>query len=184
MDLDREREALREALARVGRGDASALKEVYERTSAKLFGICLRILGEKSEAEDVLQEVYVSVWRGAHGFDAGRGSPITWLARIARNRAIDRVRTRRPGRSEPIDAALNIVDASPSALASLEEAERARRLDECLDELEGPHQAAIRSAFLDGQTYEALARRADVPLGTMKSWIRRALIRLRTCLER
>src|SRR5258708_34300369 len=76
MDLDREREALRDALARVARGDASALKEVYERTSAKLFGICLRILGERSEAEDVLQEVYIAVWRGAHGFDAGRGSPI------------------------------------------------------------------------------------------------------------
>ena len=184
MDLDREREALREALARVARRDAPALREVYERTSAKLFGICLRILGETSEAEDVLQEVYIAVWRGAAGFDAARGSPIAWLARIARNRAIDRVRTRRPGRSEPIDIALDIVDASPSALASLENAESARRLDECLNELDGAHSAAIRSAFLDGQTYDALARRAEVPLGTMKSWIRRALIRLRTCLER
>ena len=184
MDADVQREALARALAQTARGEAAALKEVYERSSAKLFGICLRILGEASEAEDVLQEVYVSVWRGAGGFDAGRSSPITWLAAIARNRAIDRVRQRRPGRTEPLGAAAMIADASPSALSGLEEAEQGRRLSRCLEELEGPQRGAIASAFLDGHTYEALARRAGVPLGTMKSWIRRGLIRLRACLER
>lgn len=184
MEPDAQREALAHALTRTARGEAPALKEIYERTSAKLFGICLRILGEASEAEDVLQEVYVSVWRGAGGFDAGRSSPITWLAAIARNRAIDRVRRRRPGRAEPIGAAGPIADPSRSALGALEDAEQGRRLHDCLGELDEPQRGAIAGAFLDGYTYEVLARQGGVPLGTMKSWIRRALIRLRACLER
>lgn len=168
-DLARERQALCEALSRVGRGEAAALKEVYDRTSAKLFGVCLRILGEPSESEDVLQEVYVTVWRNAAGFDAGRGSPITWLAAIARNRAIDRVRARRPERYAPLDRGLDVADASPSALTRLEGDEDRERLAHCIGELEGPQQGAIRRAFLDGLTYEVLAHEAGVPLGTMKS---------------
>ncbi len=183
MDLDGQREALCLALVRVAAGEAPALKEVYDRTSAKLFGVCLRILGEPSEAEDVLQEVYLSVWRGAAAFSADRASPITWLAAIARHRAIDRLRARRPGRSEPIDAADDVADGAPSALDLLQESEGARRLAGCLGELEGPFQNAIRAAFLDGFTYEALAQRAGVPLGTMKSWIRRSLLKLRACVN-
>jgi RNA polymerase sigma-70 factor (ECF subfamily) len=189
MDLDGEREALRQALSRVARGEAAALKDVYDRTSAKLFGVCLRILREPSEAEDVLQEVYVNVWRNAAAFDRARGSPITWLATIARNRAIDRLRARggpAAGRRgvEPIEAALAIADPAPSAEAALEDADRRDQLRHCLDELDGVHQRAIRGAFLEGATYEALALQAGVPLGTMKSWIRRALLRLRACLQR
>jgi len=184
MDLDQQREALREALFRVGAGESAALKEVYERTSAKLFGICLRILGEPNEAEDVLQEVYVSVWRNASAFNAERGSPVTWLAAIARNRSIDRVRARRPGRFAPADAALEVADGAPSALARIEASEGSAQLAGCLGELERLHQSAIRSAFLDGLTYETLARQAGVPLGTMKSWIRRSLFKLKACMER
>jgi RNA polymerase sigma-70 factor (ECF subfamily) len=184
VEANAQRDTLVRALTRTARGEAPALKEIYERTSAKLFGICLRILGEASEAEDVLQEVYVSVWRGAGRFDAARASPITWLAAIARNRAIDRVRQRRPGRAGPIDAAAEVADPSPSALSGLEDAEQGRRLRDCLGELEEPQRGAIAGAFLDGHTYEALARQGGVPLGTMKSWIRRALIKLRACLER
>jgi RNA polymerase sigma-70 factor (ECF subfamily) len=187
MDPDDEREALRQALSRVSRGDAAALKEVYNRTSAKLMGVCLRILREPSEAEDVLQEVYVSVWRNAATFDRTRGSPIAWLATIARNRAIDRLRARRPTGGhrggDPIEAALAIADPSPTAEAMLEAADHHGRLQHCLGELDVPHERAIRSAFLDGATYETLARQAGVPLGTLKSWIRRALLRLRACLQ-
>ncbi len=184
MEPEGQREALTGALARVGSGDAGALKEVYDRTSAKLFGVCLRILGEPTEAEDVLQEVYVSVWRNAAAFDADRASPITWLAAIARNRSIDRVRARHPERSIAIDAAMEVADAAPLASSLLEASQESRRLAGCLGELEPQHQGAIRAAFLDGQTYEVLASRAGVPLGTMKSWIRRSLIRLRGCLDR
>jgi RNA polymerase sigma-70 factor (ECF subfamily) len=188
MDPDVEREMLSQALSRVARGEAAALKDVYDRTSAKLMGVCLRILREPSEAEDVLQEVYVSVWRNAAAFDRARGSPITWLATMARNRAIDRLRARSPagvaqGGGVPIEAALAIADPAPTAETALENADRHARLDRCLGELESPHRQAIRSAFLEGHTYETLARQAGVPLGTMKSWIRRALLRLRACLQ-
>jgi RNA polymerase sigma factor (sigma-70 family) len=184
MDLESQREALGEALRRVGAGEASALKDVYDKTSAKLFGVALRILGDPTEAEDVLQEVYTTVWRRAASFDAARASPITWLATIARNRSIDRLRGRPARRTESIDAALNVADASPLAEARLEEAQGRGRLHGCLGELEALQQQAVRAAFLDGQTYEALARQAGVPLGTMKSWIRRSLIRLKACMER
>src|SRR5258707_291662 len=89
MDAEASRSQLAAALARVAAGDRTALRLVYQDTSAKLFGVCLRILNDKSEAEDVLQDVYVTVWRKAAGFDPGRASPITWLVAIARNRAIE-----------------------------------------------------------------------------------------------
>lgn len=184
MDRAEPRGALSDDLSRIGRGEAAALKQVYDKTSAKLFGICLRILGEPSEAEDVLQEVYLTVWRNAATFDRGRASPITWLSTIARNRAIDRLRTRHLGRSAPIEAAFAVPDAAPSAQSGLETAEGSAQLQACLAELDGPLQSAIRAAFLEGHTYDALAQRAGVPLGTMKSWIRRSLIKLRACLER
>jgi len=184
MELERRRQALSDALQRVGQGDAAALKDVYDRTSAKLFGVCLRILGEPSESEDVLQEVYVTVWRRAGGFDPARARPITWLAAIARNRSIDRARAAHPERYRPIEQGLAVADAAPSAQVNLENEEDRQRLAHCLGGLDEPQQSAIKSAFLDGCTYEALAREAGVPLGTMKSWIRRALLKLRVCLAR
>jgi RNA polymerase sigma-70 factor (ECF subfamily) len=183
MNQDSARERLVEALRRAGQGDASALRDIYETTSAKLFGVCLRILGEPAEAEDVLQEVYMIVWRRAATFDAGRASPVTWLATIARNRSIDRLRAQPAGRWAPMEAAAHVADAAPSAEFAIQDAQGARRLNGCLDELEEPHRKAIRAAFLDGLTYEALARQAEVPLGTMKSWIRRSLFKLRACME-
>jgi RNA polymerase sigma-70 factor (ECF subfamily) len=184
MDADTRRAQLAAALVRAGGGDRTALKIVYEDTSAKLFGICLRILNDRSEAEDVLQEVYVAVWRKAASFDPARASPMTWLVAIARNRAIDRLRAsalRR--RMEPIESADELSDPAPAALDRLEMAQQHQRLAGCLEELEGRHAAAIRAAFLDGATYEELAVRMGVPLGTMKSWIRRGLLKLRACLE-
>lgn len=184
MNQDIRQEALAEALRRVAHRDVTALREVYDQTSAKLFGVCLRILGEPSEAEDVLQEVYSTVWRRAETFDSGRASAVTWLAAIARNRSIDRLRARPTMRPAPIEAVLDLADETPSAEMRLQDAQETRRLYGCLDELEEPHRNAVRGAFLDGFTYEALAQRADVPLGTMKSWIRRSLLKLRACLER
>jgi RNA polymerase sigma-70 factor (ECF subfamily) len=184
MDLDANRSLIAAALARIPAGDRAALQTVYRLTSAKLFGVALRILGERSEAEDVLQEVYVTVWRKAAAFDPGRASPMTWLIAIARNRAIDRLRaTRQTLRMEPIDAADRVADAAPPADAALETGEVNARLHGCLDTLAGREQAALRGAFFDGNTYEELAARMSVPLGTMKSTIRRAMIKLKSCLE-
>jgi RNA polymerase sigma-70 factor, ECF subfamily len=111
MDAEASRSQLVAALVRVAAGDRAALRMVYQDTSAKLFGVCLRILNDKSEAEDVLQDVYVTVWRKAAGFDPGRASPITWLVAIARNRAIDRLRSSAvTRRMEPIEAADAVSD--------------------------------------------------------------------------
>ena len=169
-------------LESVARGDRQAFARLYERTSAKLYGICLRLLGNEAEAEDVLQDVYVTVWQKAERFDRGRASPITWLAVVARNKGIDRLR-RRSNRAEPIEAASEIEDDSPLPFELVGLKQEAARLSHCLDQLEERPRAMIRAAFLDGATYPELAEREGVPLGTMKSWIRRAMQRLRGCLE-
>jgi RNA polymerase sigma-70 factor (ECF subfamily) len=166
----------------VASGNRGALAELYRRTSAKLFGICVRLLGSEAEAEDVLQEVYVTVWNKADRFDPLKASPITWLAVLARNKAIDRLRLRRLA-TDPLESAADVGDDTPSALDVLETAQEHRRLANCLDELDEQQRSMIRSAFLDGATYPELAEREGVPLGTMKSWIRRGLLRLRGCLQ-
>ena len=185
MDAETRRRQLVAGIARVGRGDRAALRLVYSETSAKLFGICLRILGDRSEAEDVLQEVYLTVWQKAASFDEAIASPMTWLVAIARNRSVDRLRSLGSRqRDAPIEAADDVADEAPTAVDRLEMDEQQGRLNDCLQELEERQSAAIRSAFLGGLTYEELAQRSKVPLGTMKSWIRRGLLKLRACLER
>jgi RNA polymerase sigma factor (sigma-70 family) len=184
MDLDANRSLIVAALVRIPAGDRAALQTVYRLTSAKLFGVCLRILGERSEAEDVLQEVYVTVWRKAADFDAARASPMTWLIATTRTRAIARLRpTNRSRHMDPIEAADGVADGSPVADRALESAQDNARLHTCLDGLEARERAALRGAFFDGNTYEDLAARMSVPLGTMKSWIRRAMIKLKSCLQ-
>jgi RNA polymerase sigma-70 factor (ECF subfamily) len=184
MDLDANRKLIATALGRIPGGDRAALQAVYRLTSAKLFGVALRILGTQAEAEDVLQEVYVTVWRKAADFDPNRASPMTWLIAIARNRSIDRLRaTRQSRRMEPIEQAVEIADDAMPADSALENAQDYAKLHGCLDGLETRERDALRGAFFDGNTYEDLAARMKVPLGTMKSWIRRAMIKLKSCLE-
>ena len=181
---DLERVRLVRALERVAAGEAAALEDIYRRTSAKLFGVVLRILGDRSEAEDVLQEVYITVWNRAGSFDPARGvSPITWLAAVARNRAIDRMRARGARPTQPIEAAADVADPAAPAWAGLEAGDDTRRLNDCLKGLDEKQSHAIRTAFFDGVTYEVLAARLGAPLGTVKSWIRRGLANLRGCLE-
>lgn len=185
MDLAADRQRLSAALQQVARGDQAALRQVYDQTSAKLFGLCLRILGDRNEAEDVLQDIYLTVWRRAGAFDPTRGvSPITWLAALARNRAIDRLRASKAHLNRPIELAAEAPDPAPLASEALQQRQDRLRLADCLGELEADHAGYIRAAFFDGHTYASLAEASGVPLGTMKSWIRRALLRLRDCLDR
>lgn len=170
-------------LAAVSEGDRQAFSTLYDRTSAKLYGVCLRLLGSEAEAQDALQDAFVTVWQKADRFDPAKASAITWLAVLARNKAIDRLR-RRPIGTDRLDAAAEVEDERPSAFEVAGNAQDAARLGECLGELEDRPRAMIRSAFLDGATYPELAQREGVPLATMKSWIRRGLHRLRGCLER
>jgi RNA polymerase sigma-70 factor (ECF subfamily) len=168
---------------RVAQGDQLALKSLYDRTAAKLYGICRRVTGDESEAQDVLQEVFVLIWRKASRFDPAKASAITWLATLARNKAVDRVRARRQS-TAPLEEADQVASDDPSQLDVIESAQDARRLTRCLEELDERARSMIRTAFFDGATYPELAQREGVPLATMKSWIRRGLIRLRGCLER
>lgn len=181
---DRGAGRLSDALGRVASGDKAALRAVYDETSPTLFGICLRILGDRAEAEDALQDVYVSLWRHAGRFDPARAHPLSWLATFARNRAIDHLRSSGRARTaESLDVAVAVVDDQPGPFAAICAEQDRQKLISCLEILERNQRDAIRSAFFDGFTYAELAARADTPLGTMKSWVRRGLTQLKACLS-
>jgi RNA polymerase sigma-70 factor, ECF subfamily len=180
-----DRRGLERLLQAVAGGDGQAFERLYHATSAKLFGICLRLLRERSDAEDVLQEVYALVWRKAAQYDAAVASPISWLAMIAHNKAVDRLRTDGNARNAlPIEFASDLTDGNADTHAAAELAGEQRQLEHCLGQLEERRRALIRTAFFEGATYEELAQRSGAPLGTVKSWIRRGLLQLRSCLER
>jgi RNA polymerase sigma factor (sigma-70 family) len=177
------RARLAEALIRTGQEDRGAFEEVYHLTSAKLFGICLRICGDRSGAEDVLHEVYLTIWKRAAGYEPGHASPISWLATIARNRAIDWIRAKGRRPAHPIEEASRLADASPDQSTALERDQMSQRLHDCLDALDDRARDAICTAFFDGVTYAELAERKGMPLGTMKSVVRRGLLQLKGCVD-
>src|SRR6476659_1626833 len=182
---DSEREQLSGWLSAAATGDRRAFEALYRRTSAKLFGVCLRILGERSVAEEALQDAYLVIWNKAGSYDPTRASPLTWLAMIARHKAIDRLRGARIERATvPIDLVAALADEGVPVADRLEAVAEGRRLRDCLGELTGEQRVAIRTAFLEGCTYEEFATRSGTPLGTVKSWIRRGLLKLRECLQR
>ncbi len=169
-------------IARCALRDRAAFQALYGRTSAKLYGVTLRILRDRSEAEEALQEVYVKIWQRADRYVPGGFSPISWLVAVARNHSLDILRARKP-RSEDIDMALDVADAGPDPeQAEANRGERAR-IDNCLDQLDGEKADAVRGAYLDGYSYEELAARHKVPLNTMRTWLRRSLMKLRECLS-
>jgi RNA polymerase sigma-70 factor (ECF subfamily) len=176
------RAALTSALVQTGTEDRAAFRTLYQLTSAKLFGICLRICGERQAAEDVLHDVYITVWRRAAGFDPGRGHPFAWLAAIARNRSIDWRRANAGRVPVPLDE-VPLRDPAILAEQGMIDAETIHRLGACLDGLEERQRHAIRAAFFGGIVYAELAAQLSTPLGTVKSWIRRGLARLRDCLD-
>ncbi len=177
-----DRDELVRVLVATGLEDRAAFARLYALTSVKLFGICLRICGERQSAEDVLQDVYVTIWKRAGAYEPGRASALAWLGTIARNRAIDSRRAlgRRPAVTPEVPP--ETVDPAPLAFDTLLQSEEDGRLHVCLDELTADQRSAIRTAFFDGLTYVELADERGVPVGTVKSWIRRGLLRLRDCL--
>ena len=170
-------------IVRVSMKDRTAFDLLYRRTSAKLFGVCLRVLADRGEAEEALQEVFVKIWTKADRFAVSELSPISWLVAVARNHAIDRVRARRE-RPAGIEAALDVPDASPGPEAQAAAGSERERIHACLEELEENRAVAVRGAYLDGDSYAELAERFSVPLNTMRTWLRRSLMKLKECLER
>ena len=186
-----DRADLERLLARTALRDRDAFAELYRLTSAKLFGVVLRIVPRRSEAEEVLQVAYYRIWTHAERFASAKGSPITWMAAIARNAAIDRRRSR-PFRQDaatiPADGegvgVESVEDERPSPEAVTIRADDARRMEGCMAELDERHAFAIRRAFLGGATYREIADELGVPENTIKTWVRRSLVRLRACMNR
>lgn len=177
------RDELSGLIEQAARGDRKALASIYQRTSAKLFGVCLRIARDRDAAEDILQIVYIKIWDGAGRFDRSFASPITWLCAIARNAAIDWVRKHgAPTPSPQIAEEIGDANIAGSFEAMMANEDRAHIFD-CLEALPHNQRRAIRLAFFDGSTHSELANIMQVPLGTTKSWIRRGLQQLRGCLQ-
>lgn len=178
-----QRRRLEAALVATGEEDRSAFETLYGMTKAKLFGICLRICGSRQAAEDVMAETYLTIWKRAGAYQPGRVSPVTWLATIARNKSIDwkRKRGRRPQTSD--EKLPELIDETPRADDIMMADQDATKLHLCLDKLGEDQRGAIRTAFFEGLSYSELAERENIPLGTMKSRIRRGLIALKDCLR-
>ena len=176
---------LMELLARTALKDPQAFAELYRLTSAHLYAVSIRILKDAAAAEEVLQESFVNVWHHAGSYVAARSQPLTWLTSIVRNRCLDRLR-RHEVETVTIDDEEGeaIAAGGPTALEMLLAGAEARAVRECVESLEPGPKQAIALAFFHGLSHSELARHLRQPLGTVKSWVRRGLDRLRACLDR
>lgn len=171
-----------ELILAVAAQDRAAFRQIYAETGAKLMGVLIRMLGTKAEAEDALQEVFTRVWLRAGRYDPTKGRGMTWLIALARNHAIDRIRARPDHVSDDL-AMEAAADPAPRAETRMVSQGEAVRINQCFDTLEPDRAAALRGAYLEGQSYSDLALRFDVPLNTMRTWLRRALLKLRECMD-
>jgi len=175
---------LTELLARSALGDRQAFAELYAATRAKLFAVSLRIVRERPLAEEALQDSFVNIWKHAADYAQARSAPTTWMTAIVRNRSLDIVRR---VREEPdVDDALaaNLADEGPAAPEALARRADEHALHECLQELEAEQRQSIALAFFHGLSHAELASHLRKPLGTVKTHIRRGMLRLRDCLAR
>ena len=172
-------------LVRIATGDRPAFRQIYADTAPKLMGVLLRMFGNRAEAEDALQEVYTRIWTRAGRFDPALGRGMSWLIAITRNLAIDRLRSR-PRTAQTGDEGNEtdtLADDRPGAEAGLIARGEAKRVVDCMALLEPDRAAAVRGAYLGGLSYQQLADKYEVPIDTMRTWLRRSLMRLRECLE-
>jgi RNA polymerase sigma-70 factor (ECF subfamily) len=164
-------------LRRTADGDRKALGELFDRFAGFANGLALRILRDRREAEDVVQEVFLQVWRQAERFDAARGTPAAWIGTITRTRALDRLRRRAARREEPSEAAPAAASAAPAA-------EDALAVRAALAALPNDQRREIELAYYEGLTQSEIAQRLGEPLGTVKTRIRSGMMRLREALQR
>lgn len=173
---------LSDLIARVALRDRAAFSLLYSQASAKLFGVCLRILKDRSEAEEALQEVFIKIWQRAGRFAAEGRNASGWLTAIARNHAIDVLRARKPV-ADQIDEAYDLADPSPDPESGAVMSAEGRRIDRCMELLETDRATAVKRAYVEGLSYQELAEQFRVPLNTMRTWLRRSLMKLRECLD-
>ncbi|MCE2990002.1 MAG: sigma-70 family RNA polymerase sigma factor [Burkholderiales bacterium] len=175
---------LADCLARTALGDRLAFATLFEATKSKLFGVALRIVHERHVAEEVLQDSFVKIWAHAGEYAAAKAAPMTWMTAIVRNRALDVVR--RPQlevADEDNTYALAVADEAPSPLEQLAMRREEVRVRDCLVKLDAEQQRAIALAFFDGLSHSEVAAKLSKPLGTIKTNIRRGLVRLKACLD-
>ncbi|MEW8626211.1 MAG: sigma-70 family RNA polymerase sigma factor [Candidatus Thiodiazotropha sp.] len=171
-------------LAACALNDRKAFARLYRMTSAKLYGVVLRILVRDEWAQDCLQDAYIKIWNNADSYRAYLAAPLTWMSTIARNQALDLLRKRKREVMESDDKALpEQVDGAPLPLDGLTNSDEGRRLEKCLGELKDQQRQVVVLAYFKGLTHDELASHTDTPLGTVKTWIRRGLNQLRRCLE-
>nr|WP_316652000.1 sigma-70 family RNA polymerase sigma factor [uncultured Gellertiella sp.] len=173
---------LSDLISRVALKDRAAFSLLYQRTSAKLFAVCLRILRDRSEAEEALQDVFIKIWQRSARFAAEGRNGSGWLTAIARNHSIDILRARKPV-ADQIDEAYDLADPAPDPESDAVMAGEGRRIDRCMGLLEADRASAVKRAYVEGLSYQELADQFRVPLNTMRTWLRRSLIKLRECLD-
>jgi RNA polymerase sigma-70 factor (ECF subfamily) len=184
-----ERSALLAALlSRVALGDQAAFAELYTLTSAHLYGVAVRILKDGAAAEEVLQEAFVNVWHHAGSYEAAKSQPTTWLAAIVRNRCLDQLRRRELDtvtmtRDDDDGQEFDLPAGDPTPVEMLLAGAAARSVRDCVDALDAGPKQAIALAFYQGLSHAELADHLRQPLGTVKSWVRRGLERLKSCLD-
>lgn len=168
-------------LADVAAGKRDALRAIYQRQSVRLFGVANAVLRDRDQAADALHTAFLNIQRRAGQYDATRGAPEAWLAAVVRYAALDMIRAR--GREMPSDdPALGDTPVEPEALAVLESQENGARLRDCLELLPEKNRRGIVLAFVHGLSHPQIAEKLELPLGTVKAWIRRGLLSLRECM--
>ena len=176
-------------MARVALGDQAAFARLYQETSAHLYGVAVRILKDGAAAEEVLQEAFVNVWHHAGSYEAAKSQPMTWLAAIVRNRCLDQLRRRELDTvtmtSDDDDGKeFDLPSGDPTPVEMLLAGADAQSVRACVDALDAGQKQAIALAYYQGLTHAELADHLRQPLGTVKSWVRRGLERLKACLDR
>lgn len=168
-------------LARVSLGDRRAYAQLYDHAAPKLFGVCLRILRDHAAAEDALQEAWMKIWRYADRYAGGGNSAMGWMVSIARNTAIDKLRAAR-GTDDLDEIAEQLPSSDPTPEQVVLASAQLGEITACLATLDDPRGRAVRGAYLEGLSYAELAKKFEVPLNTVRTWLRRSLISLRECM--
>jgi RNA polymerase sigma factor (sigma-70 family) len=173
---------LRAWLHASARRDRLAFRSLYEASSPRLYGLALRILGRRELAEEVVQESFVAIWHHASEYETALSAPMTWMTTIVRNRAFDQLRRTRHDAGMDADALESLSDPAATPADRLQMSSEAQALADCMAALEEKHREVVGMAFFHDLSHSDVAQKLALPLGTVKTWIRRSLVRLHACL--